>query len=145
MKSFLNFLSESKKTREEASDWQEWHPQAKRGLIPQLSRKEFTRRYRSSTVETRPNLSGVRNTDAEDVVGNPSEMQKRWEKYKPGYKPEYLAALRQTVAQGKNQPPVIVRTHEGEHLLSGNTRSMIQRADNPTQPIRIRVIDLTKD
>jgi hypothetical protein len=145
MKSFLQYLSEAKKTKEEASDWQEWHPQAKKGFIPQLSRKEFTRRYRSSSIETRVNLAGVNNTDAEEVVGNPSEMQKRWEKYKPGYKPEYLTALRKTVASGENHPPVIVRTHEGEHLLSGNTRAMIHRADNPTQPIRVRVIDLTKD
>ena len=145
MISFLNFLIEGKKTKEEASDWQEWHPQAKKGFIPQLSRKEFTRRYRSSSVETRKNLVGVNNTDAEDVVGNPSEMQTLWKKYKPDYKPEYLTALRQTVAQGENHPPVIVRTHEAEHLLSGNTRAMIHRADHPTKPIRVRVIDLTKD
>lgn len=145
MKSFLQYLSEAKKTREEASDWQEWHPQAKKGVIPQLSRKEFTRRYRSSSVETRTNLAGVNNTDAEEVVGNPSEMENRWKTYKPGYKPEYLTALRQTVIQGKNHPPVIVRTHKGEHLLSGNTRAMIHRADNPSQPFRVRVIDLTKD
>lgn len=145
MKSFLQYLSEAKKTREEASDWQEWHPQAKKGVIPQLSRKEFTRRYRSSSVETRTNLAGVNNTDAEEVVGNPSEMENRWKTYKPGYKPEYLTALRQTVMQGKNHPPVIVRTHKGEHLLSGNTRAMIHRADNPSQPFRVRVIDLTKD
>ena len=145
MKSFIQYLSEAKKTREEASDWQEWHPQAKKGFIPQLSRKEFTRRYRSSEVEIRRDLSGVNNTDAEDVVGNPSEMENRWRIYKPGYEPEYLTALRQTVASGENHPPAIVRTHEGEHLLSRNTRAMIHRADHPDRPIAVRVIDLTKD
>lgn len=139
MKTFIKFIKES----EEPLDWEEYEPQSNQGLLPKMSREEFSRHYNSAKIETRNHLGGVSNTDAEEVVGNPEEMKKRWGQYKQGYEDSYLSNLVKSVESGTTNPPVIVRMGDKEHLLSGNTRAMIHRAHFPNKPIKVKVMDIT--
>lgn len=137
----------SRNATEMGIDWEEWSHQAKQGLLPDIPRSEFEARWRGASIgRTSPSLPWTENTDAGYVRGAPQRAQSVWKNYRPDMPDAHYEGMvqRHLTAPDTVQPPVVVRTAQGDHLLSGNTRAMIHSAHSPETPMRVRTIDMTR-
>ena len=128
MKTFLEYLSERRKTPlsgQAAEEWGEVKGAINRGDIPRgFTRKNFQKALVATPVQPHNSLDwdAVRNTDAKNVGPSPDEISRLYREYKG----------KELDTSVLSTDPSIIARHGGQTtsriqstLLAGNTRAML--------------------